>query len=681
MTLRPLHVYSASFVRNRRYRRMLSLAGWQVRTAWPHRDAHVGVWGQRHVAWRGRAVSRLSGARLVTVEDGFLRSVHPGNGGEPPLSLVIDDIGIFFDASRASRLERLIAQSPIDVGRDERARAGIAALRAAGLSKYTPIARAETPVSEPGYVLVIDQTRNDASITGAGADAGTFAEMLAAARADNPGAQILIRAHPDTRSGRKQGHFSHSDLLPGERLLDAPANPWDVIEGASRVYTVSSQMGFEAVMAGKPVSCFGLPFYAGWGLTDDRRASPRRGMARSLEQVFAAAYFDYPIYYDPYHDCLTNFEQTVATLTTLARHRGISPTGERLVLSGFRAWKRQHCLRFAANYRHPPEFIDDADKAIETAAEQRADLWLWASKAAPDMADRARARGIAVANVEDGFIRSVGLGAALTAPASLVFDDLGIYYDPAQPSRLETLIAEAAALAPDSPEIRRARELAERIVDQQVSKYNQGAAPSISLPKGRRILLVPGQVEDDASIRRGTREVATNLDLLRRTREDNPDAFIIYKPHPDVEAGLRTGAVPAADLGHLTDHVAHQADPARLIALADEIWTMTSLMGFEALLRGKHVTCFGLPFYAGWGLTKDKWPCPRRVARPSLDALVWASLIAYPCYVDPVSKLPCEVELVVERLASRNLPSPSPKDRLLSKLQGYLAGRGMIFWR
>jgi capsular polysaccharide export protein len=38
-----------------------------------------------------------------------------------------------------------------------------------------------------------------------------------------------------------------------------------------------------------------------------------------------------------------------------------------------------------------------------------------------------------------------------------------------------------------------------------------------------------------------------------------------------------------------------------LINQVNEVWTMTSLLGFEALIRGKSVTCLGLPFYCGWG--------------------------------------------------------------------------------
>lgn len=103
-------------------------------------------------------------------------------------------------------------------------------------------------------------------------------------------------------------------------------------------------------------------------------------------------------------------------------------------------------------------------------------------------------------------------------------------------------------------------------------------------------------------------------------------------------------------------------------------------MGFEALLRGLPVTTLGAPFYAGWGLTRDLGPVPaRRTARPSLAALVHACLIAYPRYRDPVTGLPCPVEVALERLASNAAPQP-PALRLLAKAQGALAGHAWL-WR
>jgi capsular polysaccharide export protein len=190
--------------------------------------------------------------------------------------------------------------------------------------------------------------------------------------------------------------------------------------------------------------------------------------------------------------------------------------------------------------------------------------------------------------------------------------------------------------------------------------------------------LVPGQVEDDASIRLGTLDVTTNRDLLLAARDARPDAVILYKPHPDVEAGLRDGDV--ADATEIADMVVQNGDPIALIDAVREVWTMTSLLGFEALLRGVPVTCLGQPFYSGWGLTTDRHPHPRRTARPDLTALAHAVLIDYPRYFDPKSGLACPVEVIIERLASGNLPSPGPFNRSVAKLQGVFASYAHL-WR
>lgn len=670
---RRLCVLSLGFARQPRLRRILALAGWPVRFGWPRSrpgpaDA-VGVWGQKPVAARGRWLARRSGAPLVTIEDGFLRSVRPGVTGEPPLSLLIDPVGVHYDPSAPSLIERMLLED--DLSADHaRAAAGIARLRALGLSKYNAC---DGPAPAPGYVLVIDQTRGDASVAASGADAATFRRMLEAARAEHPGAIVVVRTHPDVATGRRAGHLGPSDLRPGE-VQDVAANPWRLVEGARAVYTVSSQLGYEALLAGRPVRVFGLPFYAGWGLTEDESRSPRRGGTRTPEQLFAASHLRAPAYYDPWQDCLCPFERAVEVLETLTADARAAPGP--VVATGMRLWKRPHVAHFLGPV---PRFVEPPSRALAAAARTGRELVVWAGKETPELAGAARAAHVPLARMEDGFLRSVGIGARLIPAASLVLDRSGIYYDPSRESDLERLIA---GPPPDTAALARAARLREMIVGAGVTKYNTGADLAIAPPGGRRVILVPGQVEDDASILRGAGEVRTNLALLEATRAAAPEAFLIYKPHPDVEAGLRDGAVPEDAAKALADLVAAGADPAALLALSDEVWTMTSLMGFEALLRGKRTVCFGMPFYAGWGLTEDRGvSCLRRIAKPSRDHLVWAALIAYPRYRDPVSGLACPPEVIVSRLAAR-VPqagrNPSLPARLLARAQGAASGwRGL----
>ena len=144
----------------------------------------------------------------------------------------------------------------------------------------------------------------------------------------------------------------------------------------------------------------------------------------------------------------------------------------------------------------------------------------------------------------------------------------------------------------------------------------------------------------------------TNLELLARARRLEPDAWIIYKPHPDVEAGHRKGHVPDAEVLHQANAIERKAPIAALLDQVDAVHVITSLAGFEALLRGKTVTTHGQPFYSGWGLTTDLAPAnPRRTRKRSLDELIAATLIGYPRYVDPVTRLPCPPEVLVRRIA------------------------------
>ncbi len=378
----------------------------------------------------------------------------------------------------------------------------------------------------------------------------------------------------------------------------------------------------------------------------------------------AAALILYPLWYDPYRDRLCEVEDVLSTLEARARawredHHGWVATGIRLWKRGAfqRVFGRQKRMRFA----EPPE------KAMALAQRLGRPVMGWASALPPE------AQGIA--RVEDGFLRSRGLGAELVPPMSLVLDPDGIYYDPTRPSGLESLIHTRRNLRPD--QALRARALQRALTQGRLSKYNLGGAQP-DLPDGHRVLVV-GQVEDDASIRQGAGDVATNLGLLSAARAARPDAVILYKPHPDVEAGLRRGAVPDAE--QIADQVLTRTDPIALLDAVQEVWTMTSLLGFEALLRGVPVTTLGAPFYAGWGLTQDLGRVPaRRGGGTDLLALIHATLIDYPRYHDPVTGQPCPVEMIVDRLQSDTLPKLGHGYRVLSKLQGLFASQSWI-WR
>jgi capsular polysaccharide export protein len=661
--------FNAGFLTNRRVRRILHLSGYDLKLGKPRPGDDVLVWGHSPYAPRGEAVARATGARLIRVEDAALRSLRPGRAGDPPLGLVIDRQGIYFDATAPSDLETILARDPLD---DpcllSRATGAIARIRAAHLSKYSATDPDVAPPA-PGYVLLIDQTRGDASIRFGLASDDSFARMLAAARADHPDTPIVIKTHPETQAGHRPGHFTPAALPDGVTLEERPISPWRLFDGAKAVYCVTSQLGFEAILAGHRPICFGVPFYAGWGLTDDRGPVPdRRGRPLTAAQLAAAALIRYPTWYDPYRDRVGTLEDVLGTLE--AQSRAWRDDRHGYAALGMRSWKRGH---LGAIFGGKISFHDTEQAAL---AEGKP-VMVWAGKETEPLRAACAKADKPLLRIEDGFLRSRGLGAELVPPLSLVRDDLGIYYDPTRESRLERLIAAAATMPPER--LARAARLIERIAQGGVTKYNLGSdSPLPDLPKDRPVVLVPGQVEDDASIRLGAGSVARNDALLQTARRLHPDAVLIYKPHPDVVAGLRQGAVTQGDLA---DHILPDIDAARLLGPVDRVVTITSALGFEALLRGVAVTTLGAPFYAGWGLTTDLGQPPaRRVARPSLPALAHAALIAYPRYHDPLTGQPCPPEVALDRLISGDGLRQPPRLRALAKLQGWFAGQAWL-WR
>ncbi len=664
MSPRRLFVYNAGFLRQPRLRAILASGGYKLRLGRPGPDDLVGVWGQSPYAHRGEAMAARQKVPLVRIEDAFLRSLKPGRVGEPPIGLLVDHTGVHFDGRRASDLERLLKDHPLDDhALMERARGAIARMRDAHLSKYSATQiDAEGPA--PGYVLVVDQTRGDASVRASDGDRSRFLEMLFVAREENPGARIVLKTHPETSAGHREGHFRDDDIQGPVSIYDGPASPWTLLEGATQVYTLSSQMGFEAILAGHKPRVFGMPFYAGWGLSEDEHVLARRGRNLTRAQLFAAAMILYPLWFDPYRARGCALEDVLGALEAQTRawredHKG-------WVASGARLWKRPLLQKFFGQHKGV-RFEDDVDKATVLARQTGRRHMVWANHA-----------NAGAIHLEDGFLRSRGLGATLVPPLSLVLDPAGIHFDPVTASRLEQLIAHrAGAMRPD--QIARTHRLIETMVQGGLSKYNlDGDIPS--LPPGKRIL-VPGQVEDDAAILRGSPDMQSNAALLERTRQENPDAVILWKPHPDVEAGLRKGAVTAPE--RFADVVLDRVGIAEVLENVEEVWTMTSGTGFEALMRGCRVTTLGVPFYAGWGLTRDLGPVPtRRHAgpRPDLAALVHATLIDYPRYFDPVTATACPVEVIVDRLRNGPIPTPGLFNRTLSKLQGALASHAHL-WR
>lgn len=610
--------------------------------------SQIAVWGYRPTGAKAVALAEKMSVPVLRLEDGFIRSLGLGVSGCPPLSMVLDTQGMYYDASQPSTLETLIHQREQNQLLHEDARQAMQMIVDGDLSKYNQASASTLTQPEHGAVLVVDQTVGDMAVIYGNAGAEQFDKMLQAALAENPQCEIWVKIHPDVLQGKKAGYFTKIGQVaskdPRIKLLAQDVSPQSLLQLVSRVYVVTSNYGFEALIAGKPVSVFGQPWYAGWGLTDDRHSQAeslrnRRGEA-SLEALFSAACLRYSRYINPVNGNRGSLFDVINWLLMQRKHQQLR--AGRSWTPGLTLWKRSILAPFLCTKNNKVNFTQR--HRGESACV------VWGIKGEARWHAKAQQEQIPQWLMEDGFLRSAGLGSDLHPPLSLVLDKTGIYYDATRSSDLEQLLNKSNLTAYQQ---QRAAALRQNLVASKVSKYNLGAP--FTLPceaAGKTIILVPGQVEDDASILTGTVTYRTNSELLRTVRERHPDAYIIYKPHPDVLVGNRQGQIPEEDVSRWADSQALDADIIQCIQAADELHTLTSLSGFEALLHGKKVVCYGLPFYAGWGLTQDEHSCSRRVRSLQLDDVVYQALIVYPSYIDPQSREPILVEQAVALLAA-----------------------------
>ncbi|MDI4500128.1 capsular polysaccharide biosynthesis protein [Moraxella nonliquefaciens] len=634
------------------------------------------AWGKKPSRSKAVSFADTHSLPLITVEDGFLRSLGSGIHSVGA-SFIKDDLGVYFDLTTPNRLQELIADCMAQWSDDKERHAQrlINKIITHQLSKYNqtiiaPDLSALANNDKP-HIIIIDQVANDASITGAGATADSFFAMLAHAKERYSNANIWIKAHP---AGK--GYFTPKDI-PKPFYLDAPCNPIALISQACAVYTVSSHMGFEALMLGKAVHNFGVNWYAGFGLTDDdfvknmpiyqnliRHHQQLNITQPSLSQLFYASYVLYSHYANPATGQACDIETLMNYLTDNRNWQ--NRLGSKLFVYDFSRWKIPFVRGFLGfdkvNLTVKPKTkwwfflpygINEkrakrADSKVFNALSNTTDYVVWGQKSKRLLKDKLAKRGMinpVIWCMEDGFIRSYGLGATLIAPLSVVMDDVGIYFDATAPSRLEQIL-NTICLTDDQRQ--RAKGLHELFLTKRMSKYNLSTKNHDfirqinALQSNRPIHLVVGQVEDDASVQTCTSVIKKNSELLARVRADFAHDVIIYKPHPDVEAGLRPGK---ADNHHMADVIAHDVAMPDCLDVCDVVHTISSLTGFEALLRGKSVVCYGLPFYAGFGLTDDvieanntsKINALGRRTRPNLppltlEELIYATLIDYPMY-------------------------------------------------
>ncbi|MCG4110365.1 capsular polysaccharide biosynthesis protein, partial [Campylobacter jejuni] len=540
-------------------------------------------WGRKKSGLKAMNLAKKYKAKFILLEDGFIRSLNLGVENSPSFSMVKDDIGIYYDATAPSKLENLLNTYEFKDEEIKQAKKAIELIKKYKISKYNN--NLDIPddyfQKDEKRVLIITQTANDASLEFGLAKDFKTVDMIKDAVKENPKSKIYIKIHPDVLSGKKQSDLDINSLPKECILITENFNPIALLEFFDKVYTKTSGMGFEALMQECECICYGMPFYAGWGLTKDKLECKRRMQKRSLEEVFYAAYILYSEYFNPYLNQKSNIFDTIQTL---AKYKDIEKVNSnKLFMLGFTLWKRHFIKPFFNAKDNEIIFLNSIKSLVRYKLKEDDKFFIWGKKYDENtlknlLLVKAKEQNLTnftpkVSLVEDGFIRSISLGSDLTRPFSLIVDDKGLYIDPNKPSKLEELLQNEIF---DENMLNRAKNIIKILLENRFSKYNglKHENLKINAKTGQKIILIPAQVEDDASMILGGFGLST-LDLLKEVRSKNQDAYIIFKPHPDVLSGNRVGLKDETLILEFCDEIVKDCSIDSAIKIADEIHTIT----------------------------------------------------------------------------------------------------------
>ncbi|WP_085991087.1 hypothetical protein [Oceanobacillus senegalensis] len=653
------------------------------------------VWGYKEPT-KIRKYAKEKGIQIIRTEDGFVRSLGLGAGHSLPMSVVADEKGLYYNAQKPSELEHILLQYDFAAHQNllENAKASMEKLIQAGVSKYNHVGKTNVKKiygeKTNKRILVIGQVEEDASIQYGCDREMTNNDLVWAAYRENPDAEIIYKPHPDVLTGHRNMVSDPEDVSHVAKVVTEPLGIVDALETIDHVYTITSLAGFEALMRGITVTCFGMPFYAGWGLTDDRQANKRRNRKLTLEELFAGAYILYPRYISLQTNKLIDCKQAIDELMEQIEKDRLQKeeeykqkllkkkdktkkpfvevgenweddTEEKPIayMFGFNPWKREHISRFFPEYRTAFAFgKTDLEKLLPYIIDDPHFVFIvWGFKEPDDIREYAESHQIKLIRTEDGFVRSLGLGAGHSLPMSIVADEQTLYFDSRSPSDLEQILQTYDFKG--QPELlETAKRNIEKLNYTGISKYNHVGPTDIEKIYGKKTkkrILVIGQVEEDASIKYGCDREITNNDLVWAAYRENPDAEIIYKPHPDVLTGHRNMISDPMAVAHIAHVVTEPLSLVDSLKTIDHVYTITSLSGFEALIRGISVTCFGSPFYAGWGLTDDRQPNDRRNRKLTIEELFAGAYLVYPRYISLETNQLIDCDRTIDELLSTKI--------------------------
>jgi capsule polysaccharide export protein KpsC/LpsZ len=649
---------------------------------------------RRVYVWKGKQINKLINAAseknipIQYIDEGLLPEIGD-RSVKLPISVTIDNRGYFNGAEQNSDLIEQLNTYDFKNDPNILSRAETFIALFAGLAKVNDEVETDLLASHPEIskkkVLVLGQSKkeekkNEAYISNI--------DLIWIAKTENPDAEVLFKPHSNDLLN---GLVDSSYLEEIERHCEAITDYVDVLDipGIERVYTFDSNEGFEVLLMGKTVTTFGTPFYAGWGLSDDRKPIPKRVRKLSLTEFAAGALILYPTYLNPFSKEIISPEEALLLYSSIKK-----VASER---------RRENLVKEQSDEDFDWDQLEEEDEETTEEENDSEEIFIpadfdimneegskigvmskgikdipalqsflkgelifnpekrvkelnfiagWGMKPSAKKAlEFCKKHNIPYLGLEDGFLRSVGLGVDGSPPLSICIDDVGIYYDATRPSRLENIL-NSDGWESDTL-LRSSQKAMDLIRSNFLSKYNHAPMidPSIFKDSGKERVLVVDQTLGDMSITLGLANQDRFKQMYQKAKQDNPNADIYIKTHPDVISGKKQGNLTADDVDQDTMFIYDDCNPLSLLEHVDKVYVVTSQFGFEALMLGKEVHCFGLPFYAGWGITKDQLKTDRRTKVRSVKEVFAAAYILYPRYINPETNKPGTIFDVITYIA------------------------------
>jgi capsular polysaccharide export protein len=583
------------------------------------KDMSFVSWGYRTKVKTTFLLELLETIETVYFEDGLIKSIQDLEQSDSVFSFIVTTNSPYYDAFNISSLENTIS-SFNDFPENLKVQSTVfrETISSHFINKYNNIKSIIDIDIEDDSVLLISQLKDDLSLIHGCQQEISTKEIFDHISKVHPNKKIYVKIHPKSLTTSATNDIDLEYAKRFATIISDDTNSIALLKKFKHVFTKTSSMGYEALIVGCNVTCFGNPFYSGWGLTNDIYPLERRVRKLSIEQLLFIVSMKFTTYVNPFEkkesdvfDCLAN----------IIKFKNIASYSNKKIFCGISFWKRKFIKPFLFNKN-----IKFSKKKCDFS---------WGFKFPGN-----------IVKIEDGFIRSKNLGSFLTKPYSLSIDSRGIYFDINTESDLEYFSNELSILLELSETNKsRIKSFKEKFISSKISKYNLSSINTTFfnslITDSKRIIFIPGQVDSDMSIKKSGQGYDT-LSLVKKVRDNNPDSFIVFKEHPDVSAGNRSKNYSLNIISSFVDSIIPQSVSIQdCISFSDEIHVITSTVGLEALFSNKKVVTYGTPFYAGYGFTSDTQSSSfySRRNKISVDSFLSVVYFYYPLYIDNSNKL------------------------------------------